>query len=173
MQRVKLQPTAVAHWQCTLRRIQDGKKRMKPTSVWNLAQKHKLKTSPSNQPKLDELFQAQIEKKKEPKHKISNIVTKFNKEFKIVHIKKKKKERNLTPLPALTCLLLSAYSYFPWLQLYPKFRLPWLPPGGFGAGGGFCYWILFSSSKPKGRFVWGQPICLKQILLGICWPDRK
>jgi DNA mismatch repair protein PMS1 len=44
--------------------LKDGKKRMKPTSVWNLAQKHKLKTSPSNQPKLDELFQAQIEKKR-------------------------------------------------------------------------------------------------------------
>uniref|UniRef100_A0AAA9RW97 PMS1 homolog 1, mismatch repair system component n=2 Tax=Bos TaxID=9903 RepID=A0AAA9RW97_BOVIN len=50
--------------------LKDGKKRMKPTSVWNLAQKHKLKTSPSNQPKLDELFQAQIEKKKNQNIKI-------------------------------------------------------------------------------------------------------
>uniref|UniRef100_A0A8B9WEZ3 PMS1 homolog 1, mismatch repair system component n=1 Tax=Bos mutus grunniens TaxID=30521 RepID=A0A8B9WEZ3_BOSMU len=53
--------------------LKDGKKRMKPTSVWNLAQKHKLKTSPSNQPKLDELFQAQIEKKKNQNIKIVQI----------------------------------------------------------------------------------------------------
>ncbi|KAM7105376.1 PMS1 protein homolog 1 isoform 2-T6 [Molossus nigricans] len=44
--------------------LQDGKKKIKPISSWNLAQKHKLKTSLSNQPKLDELFQSQIEKKK-------------------------------------------------------------------------------------------------------------
>uniref|UniRef100_A0AC11BGD2 PMS1 homolog 1, mismatch repair system component n=1 Tax=Ovis aries TaxID=9940 RepID=A0AC11BGD2_SHEEP len=50
--------------------LKDGKKRMKPTSVWNLAQKHKLKTSLSNQPKLDELFQAQIEKKQNQNIKI-------------------------------------------------------------------------------------------------------
>ncbi|XP_007171537.1 PMS1 protein homolog 1 isoform X2 [Balaenoptera acutorostrata] len=43
--------------------LKDGKKWIKPTSAWNLAQKHKLKTSLSNQPKLDELFQSQIEKK--------------------------------------------------------------------------------------------------------------
>lgn len=43
--------------------LKDGKKRIKPTSAWNLAQKNKLKTSLSNQPKLDELFQSQIEKK--------------------------------------------------------------------------------------------------------------
>ncbi|XP_007116630.1 PMS1 protein homolog 1 isoform X1 [Physeter macrocephalus] len=43
--------------------LKDGKKRIKLTSTWNLAQKHKLKTSLSNQPKLDELFQSQIEKK--------------------------------------------------------------------------------------------------------------
>ncbi|XP_032716131.1 PMS1 protein homolog 1 isoform X2 [Lontra canadensis] len=43
--------------------FKDGRKKMKPTSAWNLAQKHKLKTSLSNQPKLDELFQSQIEKK--------------------------------------------------------------------------------------------------------------
>nr|KAF6450907.1 PMS1-like protein 1, mismatch repair system component [Molossus molossus] len=44
--------------------LQDGRKKIKPISSWNLAQKHKLKTSLSNQPKLDELFQSQIEKKK-------------------------------------------------------------------------------------------------------------
>ncbi|XP_060265609.1 PMS1 protein homolog 1 isoform X7 [Ovis aries] len=53
--------------------LKDGKKRMKPTSVWNLAQKHKLKTSLSNQPKLDELFQAQIEKKQNQNIKIVQI----------------------------------------------------------------------------------------------------
>ncbi|XP_012519095.1 PREDICTED: PMS1 protein homolog 1 [Propithecus coquereli] len=42
--------------------FKDGRKKIKPSS-WNLAQKHKLKTSLSNQPKLDELFQSQIEKK--------------------------------------------------------------------------------------------------------------
>lgn len=44
--------------------LKDGRKKIKPTSSWNLAQKHKLKTSLSNQPKLEELFQSQIEKKK-------------------------------------------------------------------------------------------------------------
>ncbi|XP_048962473.1 PMS1 protein homolog 1 isoform X2 [Canis lupus dingo] len=43
--------------------LKDGRKKIKPTSAWNLAQKHKLKTSLSNQPKLDELFQSHIEKK--------------------------------------------------------------------------------------------------------------
>ncbi|XP_027444542.2 PMS1 protein homolog 1 isoform X7 [Zalophus californianus] len=43
--------------------FKDGRKKIKPTSAWNLAQKHKLKTSLSNQPKLDDLFQSQIEKK--------------------------------------------------------------------------------------------------------------
>uniref|UniRef100_A0A8C8YV37 PMS1 homolog 1, mismatch repair system component n=1 Tax=Prolemur simus TaxID=1328070 RepID=A0A8C8YV37_PROSS len=42
--------------------FKDGRKKIKPSS-WTLAQKHKLKTSLSNQPKLDELFQSQIEKK--------------------------------------------------------------------------------------------------------------
>ncbi|XP_012584672.1 PREDICTED: PMS1 protein homolog 1 [Condylura cristata] len=42
--------------------LKDGRKKIKP--AWNLAQKHKLKTSLSNQSKLDELFQSQIEKKK-------------------------------------------------------------------------------------------------------------
>uniref|UniRef100_A0A8C6D1J3 PMS1 homolog 1, mismatch repair system component n=1 Tax=Moschus moschiferus TaxID=68415 RepID=A0A8C6D1J3_MOSMO len=53
--------------------LKDSKKRMKPTSVWSLAQKHKLKTSLSNQPKLDDLFQAQIEKKKNQNIKIVQI----------------------------------------------------------------------------------------------------
>ncbi|KAB0380068.1 hypothetical protein FD755_007852 [Muntiacus reevesi] len=53
--------------------LKDGKKRMKPSSVWHLAQKHKLKTSLSNQPKLDELFQAQIEKKRNQNIKIVQI----------------------------------------------------------------------------------------------------
>nr|KAF6450908.1 PMS1-like protein 1, mismatch repair system component [Molossus molossus] len=52
--------------------LQDGRKKIKPISSWNLAQKHKLKTSLSNQPKLDELFQSQIEKKKN-----QNIKTSF------------------------------------------------------------------------------------------------
>ncbi|XP_066202491.1 PMS1 protein homolog 1 isoform X1 [Saccopteryx leptura] len=53
--------------------LQDGRKKIKPTSSWNLAQKHKLKTSLSNQPKLDELFQSQIEKKKHQNIKIVEI----------------------------------------------------------------------------------------------------
>ncbi|XP_054578695.1 PMS1 protein homolog 1 isoform X3 [Eptesicus fuscus] len=53
--------------------LQDGRKKMKPTSSWSLAQKHKLKTSLSNQPKLDELFQSQIEKKKSQTIKIVQI----------------------------------------------------------------------------------------------------
>ncbi|XP_040827788.1 PMS1 protein homolog 1 [Ochotona curzoniae] len=44
--------------------LKDGRKKMKPTSAWHLAQKHKLKASLSNQPKLDELFQHQVEKKR-------------------------------------------------------------------------------------------------------------
>ncbi|KAI2526139.1 PMS1 homolog 1, mismatch repair system component [Homo sapiens] len=44
--------------------LKDGRKKIKPTSAWNLAQKHKLKTSLSNQPKLDELLQSQIEKRR-------------------------------------------------------------------------------------------------------------
>ncbi|EHH55023.1 hypothetical protein EGM_04149 [Macaca fascicularis] len=43
--------------------LKDGRKKIKPASAWNLAQKHKLKTSLSNQPKLDELLQSQIEKR--------------------------------------------------------------------------------------------------------------
>ncbi|XP_037379592.1 PMS1 protein homolog 1 [Talpa occidentalis] len=53
--------------------LKDGRKKIKPTSAWNLAQKHKLKTSLSNQSKLDELFQSQIEKKKSQNIKIVQI----------------------------------------------------------------------------------------------------
>ncbi|ELW66599.1 PMS1 protein like protein 1 [Tupaia chinensis] len=52
--------------------LKDGRKKIKPTSAWNLAQKHKLKTS-SNQPKLDELFQSQIEKKQNQDTKIIQV----------------------------------------------------------------------------------------------------
>ncbi|KAF6115568.1 PMS1-like protein 1, mismatch repair system component [Phyllostomus discolor] len=53
--------------------LQDSRKKLKPSSSWNLAQKHKLKPSLSNQPKLDELFQSQIEKKKNQNIKIVQI----------------------------------------------------------------------------------------------------
>lgn len=43
--------------------LKDGRTKIKSTSTWSLAQKHKLKTSLSNQPKLDALFQSQKEKK--------------------------------------------------------------------------------------------------------------
>ncbi|KAK2496336.1 hypothetical protein MC885_006290 [Smutsia gigantea] len=52
---------------------QVGRKKIKPSSTWNLVQKHKLKTSLSSQPKLDELFQSQIEKKKNQNIKIVQI----------------------------------------------------------------------------------------------------
>lgn len=52
--------------------IKDGRKKIKPTSAWNLAQKHKLKTS-LIQPKLDELFQSQIEKKRDQNIKVVQI----------------------------------------------------------------------------------------------------
>uniref|UniRef100_A0A667GVR6 PMS1 homolog 1, mismatch repair system component n=1 Tax=Lynx canadensis TaxID=61383 RepID=A0A667GVR6_LYNCA len=50
--------------------LKDGRKKIKPTSAWHLAQKHKLKTSLSNQPKLEDLFQCQIEKRKNQNVKI-------------------------------------------------------------------------------------------------------
>ncbi|KAF5910636.1 hypothetical protein HPG69_004724, partial [Diceros bicornis minor] len=53
--------------------IKDGRNKIKPTSAWNVAQKHKLKTSLSNQPKLDELFQSQIAKKKDQNIKVVQI----------------------------------------------------------------------------------------------------
>lgn len=64
--------------------LKDGRKKMKPTSSWNLAQKHKLKSSLSHQPKLDELFQSQIEKKKNQSIKIVKIpfsMENFKKKF--------------------------------------------------------------------------------------------
>ncbi|KAM5324327.1 PMS1 protein homolog 1 isoform 1-T2 [Glossophaga mutica] len=53
--------------------LQDSRKKIKPSSSWNLAQRHKLKPSLSNQPKLDELFQSQTEKKKNQNIKIVQI----------------------------------------------------------------------------------------------------
>ncbi|XP_016859836.1 PMS1 protein homolog 1 isoform X2 [Homo sapiens] len=53
--------------------LKDGRKKIKPTSAWNLAQKHKLKTSLSNQPKLDELLQSQIEKRRSQNIKMVQI----------------------------------------------------------------------------------------------------
>uniref|UniRef100_A0ABI7Z7Y1 HMG box domain-containing protein n=1 Tax=Felis catus TaxID=9685 RepID=A0ABI7Z7Y1_FELCA len=50
--------------------LKDGRKKIKPTSAWHLAQKHKLKTSLSNQPKLEDIFQCQIEKRKNQNVKI-------------------------------------------------------------------------------------------------------
>ncbi|XP_016002593.2 PMS1 protein homolog 1 isoform X1 [Rousettus aegyptiacus] len=64
--------------------LKDGRKKIKPTSSWNLAQKHKLKSSLSHQPKLDELFQSQIEKKKNQSIKIVKIpfsMENFKKKF--------------------------------------------------------------------------------------------
>ncbi|XP_006864105.1 PREDICTED: PMS1 protein homolog 1 isoform X1 [Chrysochloris asiatica] len=53
--------------------LKDGGKKTKATSAWNLAQKHKLKTLVSNQPKLDELFQSPAIKKKTQSTKIVQI----------------------------------------------------------------------------------------------------
>lgn len=53
--------------------LKDGRKKIKHTSAWNLAQKHKLKASLSNQPKLDELFQSHVEKKRNDNIKIVSI----------------------------------------------------------------------------------------------------
>lgn len=53
--------------------LKDGRKKIKHTSAWNLAQKHKLKASLSNQPKLDELFQSHVEKKRSDNIKIVSI----------------------------------------------------------------------------------------------------
>ncbi|XP_008833848.1 PMS1 protein homolog 1 isoform X1 [Nannospalax galili] len=53
--------------------LKDGRKKMKPTSTWSLAQKHKLKATLSNQPKLDDLFQSQNEKRKSENIKIVEI----------------------------------------------------------------------------------------------------
>ncbi|KAM9663946.1 PMS1 protein homolog 1 isoform 1-T3 [Trichechus inunguis] len=53
--------------------LKDGGKKTKLISAWHLAQKHKSKTSSSNQAKLDELFQSQIEKNKTESIKIVQI----------------------------------------------------------------------------------------------------
>ncbi|XP_055967586.1 PMS1 protein homolog 1 isoform X2 [Sorex fumeus] len=53
--------------------LKEGRKKIKPASVWNLAHKQKLKTSLSNQPKLDELFQSQAEKRKNQNIKIVQV----------------------------------------------------------------------------------------------------
>ncbi|KAM9248607.1 PMS1 protein homolog 1 isoform 2-T2 [Dugong dugon] len=53
--------------------LKDGGKKTKLISAWHLAQKHKSKTSLSNQAKLDELFQSQIEKNKTQSIKIVQI----------------------------------------------------------------------------------------------------
>ncbi|XP_006878999.1 PREDICTED: PMS1 protein homolog 1 [Elephantulus edwardii] len=53
--------------------LKDGGKKARPTSAWSLAQKHKMKTSLSNQPKLDELFQSQIGKKKTQSIKVVHV----------------------------------------------------------------------------------------------------
>ncbi|XP_077873844.1 PMS1 protein homolog 1 isoform X3 [Ictidomys tridecemlineatus] len=68
----------------------DGRKKIKSTSTWTLAQKHKLKASLSNQPKLDELFQSQAEKKRSENIKtvkipfsMKNLKINFEKQKKI------------------------------------------------------------------------------------------
>ncbi|XP_047402697.1 PMS1 protein homolog 1 isoform X2 [Sciurus carolinensis] len=70
--------------------LKDGRKKMKPTSTWTLAQKRKLNTSLSNQPKLDELFQSQTEKKRSESIKtvqipfsMKNLKINFEKQKKI------------------------------------------------------------------------------------------
>ncbi|KAM4835947.1 PMS1 protein homolog 1 isoform 2-T2 [Thomomys bottae] len=75
--------------------LKDNRKKIKSTSTWSLAQKHKLKTSLSNQPKLDELFQYQNEKKQTKNIKmieipfsIENLKIKFEKQ-KEFHLEEK------------------------------------------------------------------------------------
>lgn len=53
--------------------LKEGKKKIKPSSAWNLAQKQKLKTLLSNQPKLNELLQSQAEKRKSQNIKIVHV----------------------------------------------------------------------------------------------------
>ncbi|XP_059134316.1 PMS1 protein homolog 1 [Peromyscus eremicus] len=69
--------------------LKDGRKKIKATSAWGLTQKHKLKTSLSNQPKLDELFQSQNEKKKSENIKIAEVP--FSMENLKANFKKQKK----------------------------------------------------------------------------------
>lgn len=53
--------------------FKDGRKRVRGASAWGLAQKHKLKASLSNQPKLDELFQSQHEKRRSDNVRIAEV----------------------------------------------------------------------------------------------------
>ncbi|XP_010635155.1 PMS1 protein homolog 1 isoform X3 [Fukomys damarensis] len=53
--------------------LKDGRKKIKSASAWSLAQKQKLKTSLSSQPKLDELFQSCAEKKRIENIKIIQV----------------------------------------------------------------------------------------------------
>ncbi|XP_038171413.1 PMS1 protein homolog 1 isoform X1 [Arvicola amphibius] len=53
--------------------FKDGRKKIRATSAWGLAQKQKLKASLSNQPKLDELFQSQKEKRRSESFKIVEV----------------------------------------------------------------------------------------------------
>ncbi|XP_004628679.1 PMS1 protein homolog 1 [Octodon degus] len=53
--------------------LKDGRRKIKPTGAWSLAQKHKLKTSLSHQPKLDVLFQSQKDKKRGESIKIIQV----------------------------------------------------------------------------------------------------
>lgn len=69
--------------------LKDGGKKIRATSAWGLAQKHKLKASLSNQPKLDELFQSQNEKRKSKNIKIAEVP--FSMESLKVNFKKQKK----------------------------------------------------------------------------------
>nr|XP_045003901.1 PMS1 protein homolog 1 isoform X1 [Jaculus jaculus]XP_045003902.1 PMS1 protein homolog 1 isoform X1 [Jaculus jaculus]XP_045003903.1 PMS1 protein homolog 1 isoform X1 [Jaculus jaculus]XP_045003904.1 PMS1 protein homolog 1 isoform X1 [Jaculus jaculus] len=69
--------------------LKDGRKKIKPSSTLSLAQKHKLKTSLSNQPKLDELFQSQNEKKKG--HSIKVVEIPFSMENLKINFEKQRK----------------------------------------------------------------------------------
>ncbi|XP_029334944.1 PMS1 protein homolog 1 isoform X3 [Mus caroli] len=67
--------------------LKDGRKKIRATSSWGWTQKHKVKDS-SNQPKLDELFQSQNEKKKSENIKITEVP--FSMENLKVNLKKQK-----------------------------------------------------------------------------------
>ncbi|CAO2616122.1 PMS1 protein homolog 1 [Lemmus lemmus] len=69
--------------------LKDGRKKIRGTSAWGSAQKHKLKASLANQPKLDELFQSQSEKRKSENIKIAEVP--FSMESLKVNFKKQKK----------------------------------------------------------------------------------
>ncbi|XP_044525636.1 PMS1 protein homolog 1 isoform X2 [Gracilinanus agilis] len=56
----------------------ENEKKSKLITMQNLAQKHKLKTSFSNQPKLDELFQSQSEKRKSKSQNIKIVQVPFS-----------------------------------------------------------------------------------------------